>query len=124
MKKVKNDGIWSLRVIVTILLLLIAIPVIFTQCETSEGLKFGTLQKVSHKKFPCDYYVAEFAFEGGRVEGSDDSKSHSNTQSIEVTKEAYDTLQLYLGDKVIFDYKDVGVVACGISKKLTSLKRK
>lgn len=93
-------------------------------CETSEGIKYGTLQKVSHKKFPCSYYVAEFAYEGGRVESSGESSSHSNTQEVEITKEAYDTLQLYLGDKVIFDYEDKGMVVCGEGKKLTMIKRK
>lgn len=93
-------------------------------CSKSEGLKYGTLQKVSHKKFPCSYYVAEFAFEGGRVESTENSSSHSNSQEVGITKEAYDTLQNYLGDKVIFDYEDKGFVVCGESKQLTLIKRK
>jgi len=90
----------------------------------SEGLKYGTLQKVSHKSFPCSYYVAEFAFEGGKVESTQNSSSHTNSQEIGITKEAYDSLQNYLGDKVIFDYKDQGFKMCGESKQLTFIKRK
>lgn len=103
---------------------LFTIGLLLTSCETSEGLKYGTLQKVSHKKFPCDYYVAEFAYDGGRVETSDKGSSHSNTQEVGITKEAYDTLQQYIGDKVIFDYTSNGIVVCGAEKQLTTLKRK
>lgn len=93
-------------------------------CDRSEGMKYGTLQKLSEKKFPCSYYVAEFAYEGGRIESTENSSSHSNTQEIAITKEAYDSLQNYLGDKVIFDYSDKGMVLCGESKKLTMIRRK
>lgn len=106
-------------------LLVVGIASIVLQgCETSEGLKYGTLQKVSHKKFPCDYYVAEFSFEGGKVTGNGKSRAYSNTQEVGISKAAYDTLQFYLGEKVIFDYKDKGFVVCGESKELTLLRRK
>lgn len=110
----------ALLIIIGVSLLTAVLP----SCETSEGLKYGTLQKVSHKTFPCEYYVAEFAYEGGRISGDEGSKSHSNTQQVEITKAAYDSLQNYIGDKVIFDYKDKGTAFCGESKKLTSIKRK
>jgi hypothetical protein len=108
------------------LLLIITTIVVATiiGCETSEGVKYGTVQKVSHKKFPCSYYVIEIAYEGGRVETSDKGSSHSNTQEIAIEQGAYDSLQNYLGDKVIFDYSDKGFVMCGESKKLTMIKRK
>lgn len=87
---------------------------------TSEGRKYGTLQKASHKTF-CDVYVIEVAYEGGRVTGSDNSRAYENTQEITVSKEAYDTLQNHLGEKVIFDYKDRAINLCGPSKILTYL---
>lgn len=105
-------------------LAIIILMVSLSSCDKSEGLKYGILQKVSHKQFPCSYYVAEFAFEGGRVVSDDNSSSHSNSQEISITKEAYDTLQNYLGDRVIFDYRDRGFVVCGESKQLTFIKRK
>lgn len=96
--------------------------------EVSEGMKYGTLQKVSHKQIPCEYFVAEFAYEGGVMEtsgtGKDATSTHVNTQEVEITKTAYDSLQLYLGDKVIFEYEDGGISACGRGKKLKSIKRK
>src|SRR5688572_8492168 len=93
-------------------------------CERSEGLKYGTLQKISHKTSPCDYYVAEFSYEGGRVEGDDKAKAYSNTQEVEIDKIAFDSLQSYLGEKVIFDYEDKGLTFCGEGKKLTMIRRK
>lgn len=116
-KQFNNLGRLVLAILAIILILFLS------GCETSEGTKYGTLQKLSHKTFPCGYYIAEFAFEGGKVEGTD-SKAYSNTQLVEVDKIAYDSLQAYIGDKVLFDYKDVGFAACGESKKLTFIKRK
>lgn len=110
----------KLRLLITIATIPIAIACLCSGCETSEGLKYGTLQKVSHKTFPCNYYVAEFAFEGGKSTGSSDSKAFENTQLVEIDKACYDTLQSHLGDKCVFDYKDKGFAACGESKKLTS----
>lgn len=107
--------------IISVLLLSI---LVFMSCETSEGLKYGTLQKVSHKKFPCDYYAAEFAFDGGRQVSNGKSSSYENVQSVEIDKKAFDTLQTYVGDKVVFDYKDRGIVICGESKQLTTLRIK
>ena len=93
-------------------------------CENSEGVKFGLLQKVSHKTFPCDYYEIQVAFEGGKMVGTDKNSSFENTQDIKIDKPAFDSLQKYVGDKIIFDYKDDGVAMCGSSKYLTSLKVK
>jgi len=95
--------------------------VLLSACETSEGIKAGTLQKVSHKTFPCSYYVAEFAFEGGRASGSNDSKAYANTQEVEITKEAFDSLQNLVGSRVRFSYKDEGFKACAPNKKLETL---
>lgn len=106
------------------LFFILTLAIGLASCETSEGIKYGILQKVSHKTFPCSYYVAEFAFEGGRVNGNGNSSSHSNTQSVEITKEAFDTLTPYLGEKVLFDYTDKGMSFCGEDKKLTMIKRK
>ena len=114
----------TLATLIGLLFIGIVVASTIQWCETSEGIKYGILQKVSHKTFPCSYYVAEFAFEGGRVESSGESSSHSNTQSVEITKEAFDTLTPYLGDKVLFDYADKGVSFCGENKKLTMIKRK
>lgn len=95
------------------------------QIEVSEGIKFGTLQKVSHKQIPCPYYIAEFAYEGGVSQtDANGGTTHVNTQEVEITKTAYDSLQMYLGDKVIFEYEDGGISACGRGKKLKSIKRK
>lgn len=95
-------------------------------CEQSEGLKFGLLQKVSHKTFPCDYYEIQVAFEGGKMKSSMDGKSSSyeNSQDIKITKAAFDTLQQYMGEHVVFDYDDDGFAMCGSSKVLKSIKVK
>jgi hypothetical protein len=106
------------------LILLFAAAFVLVSCETSEGLKFGTLQKVSHKTFPCDYYEIQVAFEGGKVVSNDNSSSFENTQDIKIDKAAYDTLSSYVGEKVVFDYNDGGVALCGSSKKLTSIRIK
>lgn len=106
-------------------MLAVVCVIAFSSCETSEGLKSATLQKVSHKTFPCNYYVAEFAFEGGRTKSDGKSSAYENVQEVQIDKTAYDSLQTYVGDKVVFDYEDVGlVVMCGNSKKLTSLRIK
>lgn len=112
------------KVLFMSIFLLIMGGIALYSCESSEGLKYGTLQKLSIKKFPCTNYVAEFAYEGGRITSNDKSSANSNTQEIGITKEAYDTLQSYLGDKVIFDYIDKTIVVCGQSKQLTTIKRK
>jgi uncharacterized lipoprotein YehR (DUF1307 family) len=105
------------------LLALVAI-VTLTGCSTSEGRKFGLLQKVSHKTLPCNYYVAEFAFEGGRKVGSGDDASYQNTQEVEITSAQYDSLQNIVGDRVVFEYNDQGVTFCGNRKKLTYIQVK
>lgn len=91
----------------------------------SEGTKLGTLQKVSHKTL-CDIYVAEFAYEGGKVQTVPGGKTgtFSNTQEFQITKEAYDTLSNYLGYIMVFGYKDIPNAICGLDKKLTSIKKK
>ena len=96
----------------------------FTGCETSEGLKYGVLQKVSHKTFPCNYYAAEFAFQGGRMVGSSDSKAYENTQSVQITEQQYTELQSMVGKEVVFDYKDRGIAVCGEGKLLTTIRLK
>jgi hypothetical protein len=96
----------------------------FSACETSEGLKFGLLQKVSHKTFPCDYYEISVAYEGGKMVGAGDKSAYENTQDIKIDKPAFDSLQQYVGEKVVFDYKDHGAAVCGSSKSLTSIKIK
>jgi hypothetical protein len=109
----------------SMLLLVAAVISVATSCEQSEGLKYGTLQKVSHKKFPIEYYAAEFAYDGGRTVSTDKSSSYQNTQEIAIDAAAYDTLQQYVGDKVVFDYKDLGYNGFGKpSKVLTVLKVK
>lgn len=97
---------------------------IFASCETSEGAKFGLLQKVSHKTFPCDYYEIQVAYEGGKMVGAADKASYENSQDIKVDKAAFDTLQKYIGDHVVFDYSDGGVAMCGSSKSLSSIRIK
>lgn len=109
-----------MKKIVFILLAMLA----FASCETSDGVKYGTLQKISHKNFPCTYYEAEIAFEGGRSVASDKSTAFENTQRFEISQAAYDTLQSHVGDKVVFSYKDVGFVACGESKQLVTIQVK
>lgn len=107
-------------------LILLILAFNFSSCEQSEGVKYGTLQKISHKKYPCEYYVAEFSFEGGKAVANADGKSStfSNTQVVSITKECADTLEQYIGDKVLFDYKDRGGIRCEESKILTMIKRK
>lgn len=110
-------------------ILTIASTALLTSCMlengVSEGKKYGTLQKLSTKHWPCEYHVAEFAFEGGKaVELDDKTASFGNTQVIEVDQAAFDTLDSYMGDKVIFEYKDKGYEGCGEAKILTSIKRK
>jgi hypothetical protein len=106
----------------TIFLLLAASVLAFVSCETSEGLKYGTLQKISHKTFPCDYYVAEFAYDGGRQVAHGESSSYQNSQEVGISAEAYDSLQKYVGKRVVFDYSDGGVGLCKPSKVLTSIR--
>jgi hypothetical protein len=106
------------------LIVLLIISVSILSCETSEGLKFGTLQKVSHKTFPCDYYEISVAFEGGKVVSNGDHSSFENTQDIKIDQAAYDTLSQYVGEKVVFDYTDGGFAVCGSSKQLTSIRIK
>lgn len=93
-------------------------------CEKSEGRKYGTLQKLSHKTFGCSYYAAEFAFEGGRMKSDGKSSSYENTQEVTLDKAAFDSLQNYLGEKVVFDYKDRGFQFCEESKILTFIQVK
>jgi hypothetical protein len=93
-------------------------------CEHSEGLKFGLLQKVSHKTFPCDYYEISVAYEGGKVVHSGDKASYENSQDIKIDQAAFDSLQRYVGERVVLDYVDNGFAMCGSSKKLTSIKIK
>ena len=93
-------------------------------CETSTGLKFGRLQKVSHKTFPVEYYEIQVAFEGGKTITSNKSSSFENTQDIKIDKAAYDTLALYVGENVVFDYTDEGFSWAGSSKKLSSIRIK
>jgi hypothetical protein len=103
------------------------IAVSLTSCivDVSEGAKFGTLQKLSTKHWPCQYYVAEFAYEGGRVtKSTTDDGTFANTQQVELDKAAFDSLQDWIGDKVIFEYKDKGYEGCGESKYLTSIRHK
>lgn len=92
-------------------------------CQTSEGLKYGVLQKVSHKTFPCSYYAAEFAFEGGRMVSDGKSSSYQNTQEVKITNSQYDSLQQFVGQKMVFDYKDDGFAVCGSSKILTLYRK-
>lgn len=98
--------------------------IILCSCERSEGAKFGLLQKVSHKTFPCDYYEILVAYEGGKMVGAADKASYENSQDIKIDKAAFDTLQQYIGDHVVFDYNDNGMAMCGSSKNLTSIKVK
>lgn len=104
--------------------LLVISAIIFCSCEQSEGAKFGLLQKVSHKTFPCDYYEIQVAYEGGKMVGAADKASYENSQDIKIDKSAFDTLQQYIGDHVVFDYNDNGMAMCGSSKNLTSIKVK
>lgn len=110
----------KLKILFSILLIFIG-SVVLTSCERSEGAKFGLLQKVSHKTGLCNYYVAEFAYLGGRVETNDKSSSYSNTQEIKITKECADTLILHIGDNVVFDYDDTNFSTCGPTKVLKSI---
>lgn len=98
--------------------------VLFYSCEQSEGAKFGLLQKVSHKTFPCDYYEIQVAYEGGKMVGAADKASYENSQDIKIDEAAFDSLQQYIGDHVVFDYNDNGMAICGSSKNLTSIKVK
>lgn len=103
---------------------LLATSFVLASCETSEGLKFGVLQKVSHKTFPCPYYEIQVAYQGGKSSNYTDHASYSNTQEIKIDKDAYDSLQNYVGEEVVFDYKDNGFAVCGSSKELTSIRLK
>lgn len=110
----------------SLLMIIVGISLAFLAggCDKSSGLKFGTLQKVSHKQFPCNYYVAEFSFDGGRVISSDNGSSYVNTQEVEITSQQYIELQRLIGEKVIFDYEDKGIALCGESKKLKLIRKK
>lgn len=93
-------------------------------CETSDGSKYGILQKVSHKSFPCNYYEIQVAFEGGKMVGAGDKAAFENTQDIKIDNAAFDSLQKYIGDYVIFEYNDDGFAVCGSSKSLKSIRIK
>jgi len=107
-------------IIISILILL------FVSCEQSDGTKFGLLQKVSHKTFPCDYYEIQIAFEGGVVQTNSkgENSGYSNVQDFKISKEMADTLSSHIGDKVVVKYKDGGYAVCGESKEITSIRLK
>lgn len=106
------------------IVLSLSVLILLTSCEQSEGLKFGTVQKVSHKTFPCNYYEIQVSYEGGKAVSSGESSSFENTQDIQIDAAAYDTLQNYVGERVVFDYTDNGIQFCAPSKILTSIRIK
>lgn len=93
-------------------------------CETSEGVKAGILQKVSHKTFPCEHYEIQIGYAAGVSTGVGDKASYSAAQDIKIDQAAYDSLQMYVGENVIFEYNDDGVALCGPSKTLTYIRLK
>lgn len=107
-----------------VLFILLSISLLVaTSCEKSEGTKAGFLQKASHKKFPCPYYVIEIAYEGGRaISTGENSSSYSNSQEFSVTHEQYDSLKKHVGEPIVFEYHDVGFKFCGESKEILTYK--
>lgn len=94
-----------------------------SSCEQSEGEKFGTLQKVSHKTpWTCsDWYECQIAYEGGVA---NEKGGFSNTQEFEITKAQYDSMKVHVGDKIVFEYHDVGYVMCGNKLRIRSFRFK
>lgn len=94
-----------------------------TSCEQSEGEKFGTLQKVSHKTpWTCsDWYECQVAYEGGVAT---EKGGFSNVQDFEITKVQYDSMKARVGDKIVFEYHDVGYVMCGNRYRINSFRFK
>lgn len=97
-------------------LLIAAIVFGMVSC-TSNGVKSGILQKVSHKKFPCSRYEAEVAYYGGR---SSDG-GFSNSQVFTISRAAFDTLQDKVGKSVRFEYHDRAMTLCEQSKVIDKL---
>lgn len=90
---------------------------LFASCEQSNGTKVGVLQKFSHKTFPCSYYEAQIAFEGGK---SDDKGNYNTSQDFKVTDTAViNVLSQHVGDRIVFNYDDNGFAACGESHVIT-----
>lgn len=109
------------------LLLISTCAIIFAGigCEHSEGTKFGLLQKVSHKTSPCKYWEIQVAYTGGAATtSSSGDASFSNTQNFAIDSACADTLSMHVGDHIVFEYKDRGVMFCEESKIITSLKIK
>lgn len=102
---------------------IILISILMIAC-TSEGTKFGTLQKISTKII--GYSVVEFSYEGGKMvteySGEDATSSYENTQEFKITDAQKDSISKFLGKKVIFTYKDDGFAFVGPSKHLISIK--
>ena len=85
--------------------LLILVIFLMASCNESMGIKAGILQKVSHKETLANYYVAEFAYEGGKIVKNGESSAFQNTQEFEIEKGTYDSLSLLLFKKIVFTYK-------------------
>lgn len=91
---------------------------------TSNGNKYGQLQKVSEKTMPTNYYVIEMSFTGGRMVSDGKDASYENTQEFEIDKAAFDTLQGHLGDNIIVEYVDRGITMIAPSKLVKSIRIK
>ena len=102
---------------------IILISILMIAC-TSEGTKFGTLQKVLTKAI--GYNVAEFSYEGGKMvtkgSGEDASSAYENTQEFKIDDVQRDSIAKFLGKKVIFTYKDKAFAFVGPSKYLLTIK--
>ncbi len=105
-------------------LLLILMTLFIISCDTSDGKKFGVLQKVSHKKFPCNYHVCEIAYQGGRVSHGENGSAYLNSQEIEISATCADTLSNYVGETVVFDYENRSFTICAPKPWLTEIKIK
>lgn len=87
---------------VVILVVLSIFPALF---GGSEGQKAGIVQQVSFRNLG-KYYIAEIAFEGGKVvQANKNTSSYSNVQEFMVTKSIADGLDTLLGETVIVTYK-------------------
>ena len=85
----------------------------------SDGSKWGTLQKLSHKPI-TGIYVAELAYQGGKAVTSGKNSTYENTQEFEITKEQFEEMGKLLGKQVTITYRDRGVVLVGPSKVIVS----
>lgn len=109
---------------------LLLISSIFSSCgniqdlDNSNGTKCGTLQKISHKRFPFEYYSCQIGFQSGVSVAHGESLSYTASQDFTISKEIYDSMRSHVGEVVVFEYEDRMISPTQENKLITSIKLK